>query len=246
MIPAFALRLLVGLALVWCLLPIARITSGFFRIQNLLVLGLAVLVTVTTSQLAVPTERMLRPAVVPWLTSGIALLAYLGSMLWLLERRSAGFRAGLLILGLGLVVLWGIVGVSRQVSLLTNAMSLLEPFSAAAILGALTGSMLLGHWYLTATGMSLVPLERAVTLATSAVVLRAAVVAWAQFNAADGTGSLAPILIGLRWAAGIVGPLVLVILTRRVLKYRNTQSATGVLFAAVILVFIGEAVALME
>jgi hypothetical protein len=57
--------------------------------------------------------------------------------------------------------------------------------------------------------------------------------------------ALDPILISLRWAAGIAGPLILVILTRRVLRYRNTQSATGVLFAAVILVFIGEAVALM-
>ncbi len=106
--------------------------------------------------------------------------------------------------------------------------------------------MLLGHWYLTATGMSLVPLERAVTLAIAAVLVRGGVVAWDQASSSGGLSSLAPILIGLRWAAGIAGPLVLVILTRRVLRYRNTQSATGVLFAAVILVFIGEAVALMS
>ena len=51
------------------------------------------------------------------------------------------------------------------------------------------------------------------------------------------------IWLALRWAAGIIGPLVLGAMVLRILKYRNTQSATGVLFAAVILAFIGETTA---
>ena len=44
----------------------------------------------------------------------------------------------------------------------------------------------------------------------------------------------------LRWVAGIIGPIILVFMVHRILKYRNTQSATGVLFTGVILTFIGE------
>jgi hypothetical protein len=242
MIAAFALRLLVGLALFWRCLPTEKITSGFFRIQNLLVLGLAVLATVMTLSPASTTGTLLPARFVPWLTGGIVLLAYLGSMLWLLERRAAGVRVGVLTLLIGLAAL--AANVPRDVAHLLP--SALDSLTAAAILGSLTGSMLLGHWYLTATGMSLDPLQRAVTVSLIAVLLRAGVVTWQQFTPDSGLYSLGNILIGLRWAAGIAGPLILVILTHRVLRYRNTQSATGVLFAAVILVFIGEAVALMS
>ncbi len=245
MIPAFALRLLTGLALFWRWLPTPQITSGFFRIQNLLVLGLAVLVCVTASQLAVSEHALVPKHIVPWLAGGAAVFAYLGSMLWLLERRAGGVRAGVMILALGLAAVLGIVDIDADRGTSNQLLAYLEPLSAGAILGSLTGSMLLGHWYLTATGMSLVPLQRAVTVALVAVIVRGMVVAWQQATPGSGLNTLAPILIGLRWAAGIAGPLILVVLTRRVLRYRNTQSATGVLFAAVILVFIGEAVALM-
>ncbi len=245
MIPAFALRLLTGLALFWRWLPTPAITSGFFRIQNLLVLGLSVLVCVTSSQLGVAENAMIPKNIVPWLAGGVAALAYLGSMLWLLERRAGGVRVGVILLALSLAALLGIVGIDAERGTSDQLLALLEPLSASAILGALTGSMLLGHWYLTATGMSLVPLQRAVTVALVAVIVRGVVVAWQQATPDSGLNTLAPILIGLRWAAGIAGPLILTILTRQVLRYRNTQSATGVLFAAVILVFIGEAVALM-
>jgi hypothetical protein len=243
MIPAFALRLLVGLALFWGLLPTKKITSGFFRIQNLLVLGLAVLVTVMTLQSSSSEATVIPVHLTPWLAGGIALLAYLGSMLWLLERRALAARVNIVILLLGLVAL--AANVNRDSEISAQALLILNSLSAAAILGALTGAMLLGHWYLTATGMSLDPLQRGVTAALIAVLARAGIVAWQQMTPGSSLSALDPILISLRWAAGIAGPLILVILTRRVLRYRNTQSATGVLFAAVILVFIGEAVALM-
>jgi len=44
----------------------------------------------------------------------------------------------------------------------------------------------------------------------------------------------------LRWVGGIFGPLAVWWLVRRILRYRNTQSATGVLFVGVILTFLGE------
>ena len=44
----------------------------------------------------------------------------------------------------------------------------------------------------------------------------------------------------LRWLSGIVIVAALAWLTWQTLKIPNTQSATGILYAAVILVFIGE------
>jgi hypothetical protein len=48
------------------------------------------------------------------------------------------------------------------------------------------------------------------------------------------------LMVSLRWGAGLVLPLVLAWLTWQTLKIPNTQSATGILYAAVILTFIGE------
>jgi hypothetical protein len=54
------------------------------------------------------------------------------------------------------------------------------------------------------------------------------------------TGSTYWIWLALRWLAGILGPMAACVMVQRILRYRNTQAATGVLFVAVILTFIGE------
>ena len=64
---------------------------------------------------------------------------------------------------------------------------------------------------------------------------------WSLFGAGGVLSALiAPILILI---TGIIAPVVLCLLVWRILRYRNTQSATGVLFAGVILTFIGETTA---
>ena len=50
-------------------------------------------------------------------------------------------------------------------------------------------------------------------------------------------------MLALRTLAGILSPLILSLMTWQILKYKNTQAATGVLFVGVILTFIGELVA---
>jgi len=46
--------------------------------------------------------------------------------------------------------------------------------------------------------------------------------------------------IALRWLAGLIGVGALAVMTWQTLKIPNTQSATGILYVAVIGVFIGE------
>ena len=57
---------------------------------------------------------------------------------------------------------------------------------------------------------------------------------------AYGSALLWALFLALRWLSGIVGVLGLAWLTWQTLKIPNTQSATGILYAGVILVFIGE------
>jgi hypothetical protein len=53
------------------------------------------------------------------------------------------------------------------------------------------------------------------------------------------------IFIALRWLAGLLGTAMLALMTWYVLKVPNTQSATGLLYASLILTFIGELTSLL-
>jgi hypothetical protein len=250
MIPQFALRLVVGLSLTWCLAPRRLITSGYFRIQMLLALGLSVLGALTASQWTDVAEggtllsmEMLQGALVL-----IAGTSFVGSVLWTLERRRGGTVAAALMLALGTFTL--AAGIPRGASTDPPVLlEMLDRLSSAWLLGGMTATMLLGHWYLTATGMSLVPLSRATLTVQIAVVARlVTVLAATLLTPADIRERLLQsqwVWTLLRWGAGLVGPLVLAFLIPGALRYRNTQSATGILFAAVILTFIGEAAALL-
>jgi hypothetical protein len=247
MIVLFVLRLIVGLGLTWCLLPRRLVTSGFFRIQLLVTLGLSVLLFVLapqTPQLA-DGEDWLSPETFAGVAAAIAGVSFVGSALWILERRRAGTVASFLVLGLSAALM--ITVETREVE--APALAAAAAASAAWLVGGTTCAMLLGHWYLTAAAMSLVPLQRAIRLAQGSVALQLIVALTATALADD---SVRQSLVGahlvwtlLRWLAGVAAPLVLLVLARGTLRYRNTQAATGVLFAAVILVFIGQAAALL-
>ena len=225
-ISSFALRLIFGMNLMLCVMPRDKVPSAFFRIILLVELGLAVLFALTA------------PAMLWW---GVALgvVAFVGSVLWLLERRSAGVAAIGLILALSLVA--ANLATAAAGSSNGNWLPRLSLLASAGTLGAAMTGMLLGHRYLTAPGMPLAPLIWLNAGLGLASVFRCLV----SFAAlATETGVLTEptywIWLALRWLAGILGPMAACIMVHRILRYRNTQAATGVLFVAVILTFIGE------
>jgi len=239
MIALFALRLICGLATMWCLAPRREITSGFFRIQMLVTMGLSVLATLTASQMnrsSVPYPEFSQR----WFfIIGIllAMLSFLGSVMWTLERRSAGFRyaIGIALISSCLLAFneTGMTSVStREAALFLNSIS------SAWLFGGTMCAMLLGHWYLTATGMPLEPLTQLNRLFAASVLIRIVVTLFVIFGGAVRYDTNIA-LWTLRWA-GLLGPLVLAFLTINILRYKNTQSATGVLYAATTLVFMGE------
>lgn len=241
MIAQFALRLMFGMSAMWSLMPRRQVSVGFFRIQMLIVMGLSVLAALTFGELRqVPDLTPVLP--VSWgtpLCISLAASAFFGSAFWTIDYRRAGTVVvfGILILSGGLLVgstltswksgaSW--LGVSGEIT------------TAASLGGAMTG-MLLGHWYLTAPTMSIEPLNSLNRLFGIAVSLRLVVSGIALVNGLALLQSETHWLwLSLRWLAGIIGPLVLVVMVSRILRYKNTQSATGVLFVGVILTFIGE------
>lgn len=252
MISQFALRLIFGMSFVWCVMPRREVTSGFFRIQMLVTLGLAVLATLAAGQIpevAGESEPVLSRDSVQIVGGVLALLSFFGSVMWTLERRSAGTRYAFAIaLGSGITAVLTSVSQSQLSSLHGNLFWLSE-ITTALVSGTTVGGMLLGHWYLTAPSMTTTPLDRVNAwlggVAGAKLLIGGLTVAcWplisAQTKVIDQWNSTYAIWLSLTLLGGIFGPLAVCWMVHRILKYRNTQSATGVLFVGVILAFIGE------
>ncbi|MBI4229746.1 MAG: hypothetical protein HY608_02810 [Planctomycetes bacterium] len=116
-----------------------------------------------------------------------------------------------------------------------------------ALLGGLGGSvfatMLLGHWYLNVPGLAFGPLRRGVALLLGAVSLRCAWTgAWLALGGAAFPGS-SPVLVWTRLAIGLGVPAVMMWCAWGCVRLRANQSATGILYAATALVWIGEMIA---
>ena len=244
MIAQFALLLVCGMSLMWGLMPRAQVTAGFFRIQMLIVLGLSVLALLTLGRLV---DMSGEPLADRWLlaarvaTGVIAFVAYVGSVLWTLDRRPAGTVCVFAILAASIASLILSRGGIAWLATPSGAFLFLSNLATAGVLGGAVTGMLLGHWYLTAPTMSIEPLQRLSLLFGVAVAVRLVVsvvgCVLGGHSLHDGTHWT---WFAMRWLAGILGPLVISIMAVRILRYRNTQAATGVLFAGVILTFIGE------
>lgn len=125
---------------------------------------------------------------------------------------------------------------------------LLSTALAALVLGAITYSWLLGHAYLTATRMTIQPLKSASYWVFLAMIARCATAAVSLLVLSQVSRVFAHLmwevtgaaLLGLRLGVGLMGGLVLGWMALDCVRHRNTQSATGVLYFASVLVYMGE------
>lgn len=238
----FLLRLSFGLAAAMLLVSPRQVSSGYYRNNLYVLLGmsvLAALVALGRGEAAVAQR---------WLPTAAAVVSYIGAACWLYERAGAGrlLLGGVAVLALaaawsGLAATatgsWGAWLPVRQAGLVSSGL----------LLGTTTASMLLGHWYLNAPGMPLAPLVRLLKV-TGAVLACHAVLAGVALLVVEGGGwpsGLAGLLLALRWLFGLVGAGVLLGMAWQTLKVPNTQSATGILYVQVIAVFLGELASLL-
>jgi hypothetical protein len=130
------------------------------------------------------------------------------------------------------------------------ASALLGDLTSAALLGSALTAMLMGHSYLIAPTLSLRPLLRlllalALALAARAAADGAALWFWTARHSFAKLGNDVLLWLPLRWGVGLVAPLVLVWMAWQSARIRSTQSATGILYVAVLFCFVGELTGLL-
>jgi hypothetical protein len=124
----------------------------------------------------------------------------------------------------------------------------LSNVTSGLLLGLTTASMLLGHWYLNSPTMQLAPIRRLLLAMGAALLLQvvvSAVGAASEVRLAPELSTPWLLFLLLRWSFGLVAVATLAWMAWQTLKIPNTQSATGILYVAVIGVFVGELTGLL-
>jgi hypothetical protein len=133
--------------------------------------------------------------------------------------------------------------------MVSMALQTLSCAGVAAMTGLALMDMLLGHAYLTASQMTMRPFARlnralAITLVVRAVCAVGLVLALHAWRPVEMLWGVHGLLMVMRWLVGLAVPAVFVYMAHDCIKRRSTQAATGILYVAGVLVFIGEIVAL--
>jgi len=224
-----------GMAFAMALTSSRLVTSGFYRVHLYVLLGTNVLATMIAW--THPDQFRLWPPLV------IAALCYLGAAFWLYEKSRTGTVILYAVAGLSMFAAAVATAHPPEAGPLQTTLILLDILSSGLLLGFTLTAMFLGHWYLNTPTMELVPLRRLVMMLMVAILARAALcalglglVAWHD-KLPQGAFVF---FIALRWLSGLVGTLILAVMTWETLKIPNTQSATGILYVAVICAFLGE------
>ena len=219
------------------------VTAGFYRVHLWVLMGLNTFASLALYTMA--NTAVLKAAF--GVAVALTLLSYVGAVVWLYEKAKPGIVALLLVMAGGLA----------GALLATNWENFAQPWLAVAdvvasglLMGAVMTAMLLGHWYLSTPNMQLKPLQNLVAFSSAAVGVRclvclAGMAGFLMLGTLAETSFLFWVFVAFRWLAGLLGVAMLVYMTQETLKVPNTQSATGILYAAIILVFLGELVGQM-
>ena len=210
----------------------------FYRTLMLVVLGLSVVALLFGSW----------PMGVPGPVHLAIAAAFAGFVVWTLGRATAGGWITIFLFfctSIAMIVPWASHKMSGWSERLIGAGELV---TSALLLGSMMAAMLLGHSYLIAPTMSIEPLKRLVLWVAATVAGRAAFAGLAlaiQVHAGaieflDDTWWWS--LLAARWLIGLVGPAAIAWMVWQTARIRATQSATGILYAGVILTFFGELV----
>ncbi len=236
-------------------IPEKDLSRGYFQMNALVVLGLLALAAAVV--LLHPFQPFgPRPgAGLAALAAGLAgAFAYYAAVWrerwdlcrWPLTLALAGCLAALLLAGPQLI---------RETTPLPHRPALLAAslLTSALLLGWSLVTMLLGHWYLVAPGLTFRHLVVFCWVLLGAVVLRVVAVAASSWAALSVAGAVEPhpwrLLAGFQgqgmffWFRvlwGLLIPLLLAWMSLYCARHRSNQSATGILYVLVVGTFIGE------
>ena len=112
------------------------------------------------------------------------------------------------------------------------------------VLGFSLINMILGHWYLVNTRLSFAPLVRVSHLLIYSILARAVVAAILLFSNVNAISNIDDVfnvlLLIVRFFVGLLGAFILSIMVLKCALLRSNQSATGILYALVVFVIVGE------
>ncbi len=157
-------------------------------------------------------------------------------------------RSSALTVLVSVLVLAGIAAASWPLagSPLDGAAIVLMVALSAAVLGAATTGMLLGHWYLVTPALTNRPLLRAIGVLLVSLALQAVVVPLTLAGLSRTSGSLTHALslspvLSVLWALGaVILPLVAAGLALATCRLRSFMSTTGLLYLAMIAILPGQ------
>jgi hypothetical protein len=243
----FVFRLTFGVAIAMGVTPSQHVSSGFYRVHLWVLMGLNTFAALAVYALYADAEQE-KQILINWqLVFGLAILvaatSYAASVVWLYEKTSLGTFvvfsvAALALMAAALATPWKDNPSSTAVFL-----GMLDLASSGLLLGVTMAAMLLGHWYLNTPTMELLPLNRLVMMMIAAIVARTLISGTGLVMQITDSASLETtfwIFVAFRWLSGLLATFFLAQLTWNTLKVPNTQSATGILYAGLILTFLGE------
>ena len=151
----FVLRLVFGTSLAMACTPSRLVTSGYYRNNLYVLLGLnslAGLVAWTGG------SRGLFPL---WPPLVAAVASYVGAVCWLYEKPRPGIAALVLIAATAVTGAWLAGCAAESAPAVLLVLRYLDPLLGGLVLGVTFAAMLLGHWYLNVAGNVAESLETA-------------------------------------------------------------------------------------
>jgi hypothetical protein len=221
-----------------------EVKRGFFKLLGVILTVLAVLSWLSV-EAGVVGPRGFADSEILRATAFVAGGATVVWTMLLFARQQAAARiVGLLSVPAWLAVLVWMGGAGRQ----SFPLALFQLAAGAALLGAATDGLLLGHWYLTDRKLPRAPIDRATTILLASVVVAAIAVISAGFSGVEMSTSINPLLtagalapwiaLGMIAATALIAALVKVVLKGE--RASAVQSATGFYYLAVVTAFTAE------
>jgi hypothetical protein len=220
----------------------SEVKRGFFKLLGGILTVLALLAWLSVNAAVVgrfPSGDLLRAT-----TAAAAAVTALWTVLLFARQPVAARAVGLLSVPAWLGVLVWMGGAGRQ----SLALALFQLAAGAALVGASTDGLLLGHWYLTDRKLPRKPIDRMTTVLLASVAVAAAAVISAGFTGVETStainplltaGALAPwIALGMVAATALIAALVKAVLKGE--RASAVQSATGFYYLAVVTAFTAE------
>ncbi len=241
----FCLELGFGVLLALAFVPRAPVGVLFYRIMG------------TVAMLPLLAAAIVPPVLgdVPWSDLGVlgAALAVAAYPVYSGPVRGARWGTGLALALLGSIVALAVALQRTEVADGAGlALATLSALATGSVAGTVALSMVLGHWYLTVPNLEVRHLRRlnrvtAISmLASLALIGVSCLVFFDRIEAFDRPllGPWGLFHLGTRVAVGLLLPLLFAWMTASSLRFENTRSATGILYASTVLVLIGTAVSI--